>query len=198
MAKTKFTKVAKEPQIPLASSTKSKFLKRYKELYLKEASSDIADEDLVLAVHSKDYPELISGDKKSQGSEEASQPNPNDQKGEEPKKTADDKNTEEKNDEFTEEEIVEYKKKYFDLFGTKALEDVEFIEIKNAVDAKEEALNNATKVEVEEVKTEIELKEGEILAVNKKTKEKRVFNKLTFSLLKNDWKEVAVKPKEIQ
>lgn len=212
------TNVPKNPKLPLSSTSRKAFERRYQELFLREAEKGISDEKLMKSVN--DYES-----KSNPNSQEQKQEGIQDQVGNvsndaniETEKTEGQRHedavgryvaiagvqpmlewsTEEMNAESLRlENLKEGSAKYFDLFGMKPIDSMTNEQIFNAIETKEKEIAKAKEAKKEDTTAGVSLETGQVLAKHKVTGESRVFNAHTLKYL-NDWEETPIPPKELK
>lgn len=201
------TKTPKNPQLPLAKSSRSAFEKRFEEIYLKAPESGISDEVLIKAVNDHDASNQGSQSGQEQKGIQDEENNPGTDEAGKIESGAGDQQDEFVKDQkgnlvdrdqelpMSEEEIKKSIEKYFDLFGVKPLESMTMQQVLNSIEVKQSELDKAEKPKVV-AENPVELKEGQIYAINS-VGEKVVINKGTLKFLP-DFKEFVLVPKELK
>ena len=201
------TKTPKNPQLPLAKSSRSAFEKRFEEIYLKAPESGISDEVLMKAVNDHDASNQGSQSGQEQKGIQDEENNPGTDEAGKIESGAGDQQDEFVKDQkgnlvdrdqelpMSEEEIKKSLEKYFDLFGVKPLESMTMEQVLNSIEVKQSELDKAEKPKVV-TENPVELKEGQIYAINS-AGEKVVINKGTLKFLP-DFKEFVQVPKELK
>ena len=201
------TKTPKNPQLPLAKSSRSAFEKRFEEIYLKAPESGISDEVLIKAVNDHDASNQSSQSGQEQKGIQDEENNPGTDEAGKIESGAGDQQDEFVKDQkgnlvdrdqerpMSEEEIKKSHERYFDLFGVKPLESMTIEQVLNSIEVKQSELDKAEKPKVV-AENPVELKEGQIYAINS-VGEKVVINKGTLKFLP-DFKEIVQVPKELK
>ena len=149
------TKTPKNPQLPLAKSSRSAFEKRFEEIYLKAAESGISDEVLIKAVNDHDASNQSSQSGQEQKGIQDEENNPGTDKAGSGEKPVEGLELINKN-ELTFEQMEALPKVYEDLFGNKipdgmSMEDVIELILQKQTENSQSPVQNSSSMTEDEI-----------------------------------------------